>query len=157
MYCVTAFRFASCDEWPPHPAATSRSASTADANPIRTGALVDQLDGGDAAVAVLEDELHETTTGREPARARPAPEGEALLLHHRAHRKRLERPRRNLDRLDAEHGRRTRDAVELEVAAVHRRRPRVAGGGIRGDDRIAPVRHQVERREEVAGFVPRQR
>jgi hypothetical protein len=36
MYCATAFRFAACDEWPPHPAATSSSASIADAIPIRT-------------------------------------------------------------------------------------------------------------------------
>src|SRR3954468_14090455 len=118
----------------------------------RTGGLLQQLDFGDAAVPVPEDELDEPLARREPARPRAAPERIAALLHRRLDRERLEGPSRHADRLQAEHLRVARHAEDLEVAAARRGPPRVAGDRIGGEDRVEAEAHQIERRDEVAAL-----
>src|SRR5262245_27222204 len=59
--------------------------------------LLHQVDGGDALVAVLEDELHETLVRGVVRGARSTPEREASLLHRGPDHERGERPGRDLD------------------------------------------------------------
>src|SRR5215203_2635196 len=119
--------------------------------------LLDELDDGDAAVAVTELELDEPAVGREPHRPRAAPEREPGLAHRRPHRERVELPCGNDDVAHAEHGRGARDAVHRPVAPGGRRGPGVPRRRVGRQERIEPEGHQVERRMEVTTLRRRKR
>src|SRR5262249_4711291 len=148
MYALTASRRFVSWLLPPQPA--SRRAATRTTPQRATGTdLLEQLDGGDAAVGVPEDELDEALAGREPGLPGAAPVRELALAQCRDDGDRVERPGRHLHRLHAEHLRAARHAVGREVAARLAGLPRVAGGRVRRQDRVEAERHQVERRHHV--------
>ena len=120
--------------------------------------LLEENDGGHAAVAVTEDELHEPLAGGEPARARPAPELEARLRHRRPHDERVERPGRNLDLLDSDHLGRAVDAEGREVAARILRSPASARRrGTPSDSGLKPKSIRSNGVKKWRRFVDRQR
>ena len=140
------------------PQAAARQQIAAAASPSRSDpSSAQELDVGDAAVPVLEDELHEPAAGREPGRAGAAAERKALLDEGAADGERAERPGRDGDRLEAEHPGRPGDAEDRVRDPARAARPARPGGRIRRQDRLEPEVHQVERREEVTSFLGRER
>lgn len=119
--------------------------------------LLEEDDGGHAAVSMMKDELDEALAGGEPARACAAPELEARLAQRGPHDQSVERPSGNLHLLDAHHLRRAVDPKRREVTAGILRAPDLPGRGVRRQQRIEAEVHQVERREEVAALAGRQR